>query len=74
MTENIEVISALCIAITGLVTAVCLGLRNLKIKRIKSALCDVEMANMTTSSIENRKSMENRKSFDNKKEEVKIIM
>ena len=42
--QKIEIISALVIACTGLITAVGLCLRRLHLRKIKSLCCDIEMA------------------------------
>lgn len=41
---NVETISALVIACTGLLTSLCLGLRQLHIKRINSKCIEIQMS------------------------------
>ena len=51
--EEIQIISALVIACTGLIAGLCLGLKQLHIKRCKSKCVDLEMS--TSSSEEVKK-------------------
>lgn len=47
--EDIQITSALVIACTGLITALCVGLRQLHIKRIKSSCMDIQMSSLRNS-------------------------
>ncbi len=46
---NVETISALVLGATGLLTALCVGLRQLHIRKIKSKCMEIEMATMSSS-------------------------
>lgn len=52
-----EMISALAIAISGLITAVCVGLRQLHMKRLKC--CNVVEVDMSSSSSPEKQSLDN---------------
>ena len=43
MEERITVISGIVLASVSLITALCVGIRKLHLRRIKSMCCDVEL-------------------------------
>lgn len=52
-TEDIQIVSALVIACTGLLTALCIGVRQLHIKSINSKCFDIQMASSSEEGIKN---------------------